>query len=83
MVTKATIVSKSMKLVSCLVAKYFHMWPISLRIYGLPEEKNETWEDTESKVREYIGRDLEMNEANSSIERTYNSGIGESPTSDS
>ena len=24
----------------------------NLRIYGLPEEKNETWEDTESKVRE-------------------------------
>ena len=41
----------------------------NLRIYGLPEEKNETWEDTESRVREYIGRDLEMNEAYISIER--------------
>ena len=43
----------------------------NLPIYGLPEEKNETWEDTESKVREYIGRDLELNEASISIERAH------------
>ena len=43
----------------------------NLRIYGLPEEKNETWEDTENKMREYISRDLEMNQANISIERAH------------
>ena len=43
----------------------------NLHIYGLLEEKNETWEDTESKVREYIGRDLEMNEASISIEKAH------------
>ena len=37
---------------------------------NLPE-KNETWEDTENKMREYISRDLEMNQENISIERAH------------
>ena len=43
----------------------------NLRIYGLQEESNETWEDTENKVRKYITRDLEMNGGGLSIERAH------------
>ena len=39
----------------------------NLTIYGMDERANETWEDTEAKVREYIGEDLELDETRISI----------------
>ena len=43
----------------------------NLCIYGLSEDRNESWDDTENKVREYMSRDLELNEDDISIERAH------------
>ena len=43
----------------------------NLRSYGIPEDKDETWEETESKVKQYIDTNLEMNPSNLSIKRAY------------
>ena len=43
----------------------------NLRIYGLSEDRNESWDDTENKVREYMSRDLELNGDDISIERAH------------
>ena len=43
----------------------------NLRFYGIPEDKDETWEDTENKVRHYIDSNLEINATNLSIERAH------------
>ena len=43
----------------------------NLRFHGIPEDRNETWEETEEKVKEYIGKDLELNPTSISIERAH------------
>ena len=43
----------------------------NLRLYGIPEDKDETWEETENKVIQYIDSSLEMNSANLSMERAH------------
>lgn len=44
---------------------------ISLRIHGLPEDGEETSEETEGRIREYISKDLDLEHANISIERAH------------
>ncbi|MEW8544943.1 MAG: hypothetical protein AB2693_15565 [Candidatus Thiodiazotropha sp.] len=43
----------------------------NLRLYGVDEMQNETWEDTEKLVREYISKDLDMDDTDISIERAH------------
>ena len=43
----------------------------NLRFHGIPESRDETWEETEDKVREYISKDLDLNQSNISIERAH------------
>ena len=43
----------------------------NLRIYSLPKDRNESWDDKENKVREYMRRYLELNGDDISIERAH------------
>ena len=43
----------------------------NLRTYGLPEDRNESWDDTENKVREYMRRYLELNGDDVSVEQAH------------
>ena len=42
-----------------------------LRLHGLPDDRDETWDETEDKVREYISKDLNLDQSSISIERAY------------
>ena len=43
----------------------------NLRFHGIPASRDETWEETEDKVREYISKDLDLNQSNISFERAH------------
>ena len=43
----------------------------NLKFYGFPDKGTETWEETESIVRNYIKSDLQMDEKQVSIERAH------------
>ena len=43
----------------------------NLRLYGMEEKQNETWEETAQNVRDYIRKDLDMDERDINIERAH------------
>ena len=43
----------------------------NLRLYGMEEKQNETWEETEQNVRDYIRKDLDMDERDINIGRAH------------
>ena len=51
----------------------------NLRLYGLEERPNETWEETEQNVRDYIRKDLEIDESGVQIERAHRLSSKEKP----
>ena len=51
----------------------------NLRFYGFEDKKDETWEETEEKVRQYIGADLELDPSRISIERAHRIQAKETP----
>ena len=40
-------------------------------IYGIEEDHDESWETTEGKFREYVSRELNLNESNIQTERVH------------
>ena len=51
----------------------------NLRLFGIQERENETWDDTETRVRQFIKRDLELEENEIKIERAHRLPGNESP----
>lgn len=51
----------------------------NLRFYGFEEKKDETWEETEETVRQYIGTDLELDPGRISVERAHRIQAKETP----
>ena len=51
----------------------------NLRFYGFDEKKDETWEETEETVRQYLGTDLELDPRRLSIERAHRIQAKETP----
>ena len=43
----------------------------NLKFYGVDEDQNETWEQSETKVRDYLSNELDMNETDIKIERAH------------
>ena len=43
----------------------------NLRVHGLPDDRDETWDETEDKVREHISKDLNLDQSSISIERAH------------
>ena len=43
----------------------------NLNFYNIEESRNETWEESEEKVRTYIKSELDLDETNISIERAH------------
>ena len=43
----------------------------NLNIYGIEEDHDESWETTEGKFREYVSRELNLNESNIQTERVH------------
>ena len=50
-----------------------------LRLYGMEETPRETWEETEGKVREYMRKDLEIDDSRISIEKAHRMSSRETP----
>ena len=40
----------------------------NLRVHGLPDDRGETWDETEDKVRQYISKNLNLDQSSISIE---------------
>ncbi|MEW8544972.1 MAG: hypothetical protein AB2693_15715 [Candidatus Thiodiazotropha sp.] len=51
----------------------------NLRFYGMSEDRDESWEGTENKIRDYISKDLEMDQSTISIERAHRIQSSEKP----
>ena len=51
----------------------------NLRFYGIEEDRYENWQDSERKIREYITKDLEIDESRISIDRAHRMKSGQKP----
>lgn len=43
----------------------------NLKFYGIEDDRNETWEESERKVRQYLSDELQIDETNIQIERAH------------
>lgn len=51
----------------------------NLRFHGIPKDRDEPREETKEKIKDYISRDLDMNQASTSIERAHRMQSVETP----
>lgn len=51
----------------------------NLHLYGMEEKSEETWEEAEEKVREYMHKDLKIDDSRISIERAHRMPSKETP----
>ena len=51
----------------------------NLRFYGIEQDRDETWQESEGKIKDYIAKDLEMNVSEITIERAHRMKSGQKP----